>query len=124
MLALLIFAIPLELIGNVSPSPHGDYLACPDPKATVCVETGAWWGICRDKQFGAAEKSIKSGALSLENKQAEFSACPFYQALFAKRIEAQTHARRHPIAQLLSHGETAADPAFMPAKQLRDLRLG
>lgn len=88
MAFLFVVAIPLDLVWNVSPSPHGDYAACSDD-VTVCVAPGEWWGICRAERFGAAAKSLKSGALSLMDKRATFSACPYYQLLLSKQVAAK-----------------------------------
>lgn len=88
VLSLLLLAAPqpLDLIWNVSPSPHSKYVAC-GGNTTFCVTPGEWWGICRAEQFGASKKTLAAGTLSLNAGEAHHTGCEFYQALFAKSVK-------------------------------------
>lgn len=99
MMLLLLSVIaapqPQHLIWNVSPSPHGDYVACDDASASVCVPDGEWWGVCKPEQFGPAT-TIKSGTVKLDGGKAKFSGCEFYIALISK--QAKLDASRGVVA--------------------------
>ncbi len=79
-------ALPLDLVWNVSPSPHTNYVAC-GGNTTVCIEPGEWLGICRTAQFGATTKTFESGTLTVARGEAVFSRCPHYEALIAKSVK-------------------------------------
>ncbi|MFN0118540.1 MAG: hypothetical protein ACKVQC_09655 [Elusimicrobiota bacterium] len=85
----------LSMIWYVGPSPAWNYADCNSPTvdADFCVSAGSWWGVCRDKQFGKSENSMKQGATKILEGKVEFSGCPYYDVLLDEGI-AKKHGFR------------------------------